>query len=191
MGRAVWVVGGWLIAFFACAQSDTLRTVNDSTKKELNIKSYGSRFDPRKALLFSAVFPGAGQIYNKKYWKAPLVWGGFAAGIFVISNYQRQHLDFKNQLFDRINGVTLPTQGRVLNEQQLRNLVDRTKRERDFFVILTSLWYILQMVDAHVDAHLKEFDLNPELKNRAWIEPSFKQDAFFGRTAGLSLKVRL
>lgn len=191
MSRVVWVIGGVFICSFAFPQSDTLRTASDSTKKEFNIKSYASRFDPRKALLFSAVFPGAGQIYNKKYWKAPLVWGGFAAGIFVISEYQRQHLDFKNQLFDRINQVPLPTQGRVLNEQQLRNLVDRTKRERDFFVIMTSLWYILQMVDAHVDAHLKEFDLNPELTNRAWIEPSFKQDVFFGRTAGVSLKVRL
>jgi hypothetical protein len=108
----------------------------------------------------------------------------------VINNYQQQHLDFRNQLFDRINNLPLPTQGRVLTEDQLRRLVDRTKRERDFFVIMTSLWYILQLVDAHVDAHLKEFDLNPELKNRAWIEPSFKQD-MFGRTAGFSLKVRL
>jgi hypothetical protein len=180
-----------MISCCALAQSDTLRTVNDSARQEFNIKSYSSRFDPRKALLFSAVFPGAGQIYNKKYWKAPLVWGGFAAGIFVVSEYQRQHLDFRNQLFDRINDIPLPTTGRVLTEDQLRNLVDRTKRERDFFLIMTSLWYILQMVDAHVDAHLKEFDLNPELKTRARIEPSLKQDAFFGRVAGVSLKVRL
>jgi hypothetical protein len=190
MGKVGWIIGGLFISFLAHAQSDTLRLANDSTRQEFNIKSYSSRFNPRKALLFSAVFPGAGQIYNKKYWKAPLVWGGFAAGLYVINNYQQQHLDFRNQLFDRINNLPLPTQGRVLTEDQLRRLVDRTKRERDFFVIMTSLWYILQLVDAHVDAHLKEFDLNPELKNRAWVEPSFKQD-MFGRTAGFSLKVRL
>lgn len=180
-----------LWAGFVLGQGDAVATLPDSTRREVAIESYAGRFDPRKALLFSAVFPGAGQIYNKKYWKAPIVWGGFAAGVYVISEYQRQHLDFRNQLFDRINGVTSPTQTRVLNETQLRNLVDRTKRERDFFVIMTALWYILQMVDAHVDAHLKEFDLNPELRNRARLEPTLRQDALFGRTAGLTLKVRL
>lgn len=178
-------------SFCGFAQPDTLRKAEDSVRRAFDLKSSSARFDPRKALLFSAIFPGAGQIYNKKYWKAPLVWGGFGAGIFVVSEYQRQYLDFKNQLFDRINGVPAPTQGRVLSEDQLRNLVNRSKRERDFFVIMSALWYILQMVDAHVDAHLKEFDLNPELKHRARIEPTFKQDALFGRTAGITLKVRL
>jgi len=179
------------LATCAYSQADTLRSAPDSLKqpREVEIKSYASRFNPRKALLFSAVFPGAGQIYNKKYWKAPLVWGGFGAGIAIVSSFHSQHIDFRNRLFDRLNGV--PQTAGQLNEEQLRRLVDRTKRERDFFLIMTGIWYLMQMVDAHVDAHLKEFSLNPELNGRARLEPTFRQDALFGPTAGLSLVIRL
>jgi hypothetical protein len=176
----------------AYGQPDTLRTATDSLNPPVEIEASGNaaaRFNPRKALLFSAIFPGAGQIYNKKYWKAPIVWGGFGVAITIVSSFHQQHIDFKNRLFDRLNG--LPQAPGQLNEEQLRRLVDRTKRERDFFLIMSAIWYIMQMVDAHVDAHLKEFNLNPELKGRARIEPTFRQDALFGQTAGLALIIRL
>jgi len=56
-------------------------------------------------------------------------------------------------------------------EKQVRARIDNNRRQRDYFMILTGFFYILQMVDAHVDAHLKEFDLNPKLQVR--IEPTF------------------
>lgn len=179
------------VALAAYGQDDTLRTVTDGQNqpREIEIASRPNRFDPRKALLFSAVFPGAGQIYNKKYWKAPLVWGGFGAAITIVSSFHSQHIDFRNRLFDRLNGM--PQAPGQLNEEQLRRLVDRTKRERDFFLIMGAIWYLMQMVDAHVDAHLKEFNLNPELRGRARLEPTFRQDALFGQTAGLALIIRL
>ncbi|MBL7877159.1 MAG: hypothetical protein JNL53_15945, partial [Cyclobacteriaceae bacterium] len=68
---------------------------------------------------------------------------------------------------------------------QLRTLIDKARRERDFFIILTGMFYILQIVDAHVDAHLKEFDLNPKLQVR--IEPVMENSLQLGRSTGMAL----
>lgn len=171
---------------------DTTRTAITDTlpaykgKKVITIESYAKRFDPRKALLYAAVFPGAGQAYNKKYWKMPLVYGGFATTIFLIGLYQGEYIKYKSELFSILNepGTTKSPSG--YTEDQLRSLINRNRRERDFYTALTGLWYVLQMVDAHVDAHLKEFDLNPQLQVR--LEPSLSNDPYTGRSTGVSLK---
>lgn len=155
----------------------------------IDIESYSKRFDPRKALLFSAVFPGAGQFYNKKYWKMPLVYGGFGFLIYVANFYHTENQKFRSELFYMINdtsGATTSPSG--YTEDQLRTLVDKTRRERDFFIILNGIWYFLQMVDAHVDAHLKEFDINPKMQVR--IEPMMENSAWTGRNTGIALKIR-
>jgi hypothetical protein len=89
-------------------------------------------------------------------------------------------------LFNLLDDGTLSPQG--FNETQLRKIVDDSKRERDFFTILTGFWYILQLVDAHVDAHLKEFDLNPQLQVR--LEPMIDNNPLNGQSAGLALKFK-
>ena len=173
---------------------DTTRTAITDTlpaykgKKVITIESYAKRFDPRKALLYAAVFPGAGQAYNKKYWKLPIVYGGFATTIYVISLYQGEYNKYKSELFSILNEPGKTTSPSGYKEDQLRSLVSRNRRERDFFTALTGLWYVLQMVDAHVDAHLKEFDLNPQLQVR--LEPSMSKDPYTGKSTGLSLKLR-
>jgi hypothetical protein len=150
----------------------------------IEIESASKRYDPRKALLYSAVFPGAGQFYNRKYWKMPIVYGGFAFLIYVANFYHEQNLQYRADLFGLINGTSNST----LTESQLRSIVDQSRRERDFFIILNGLWYILQMVDAHVDAHLKEFDLNPKMQVR--IEPMMDNSMLTGLTSGISLKLK-
>lgn len=155
----------------------------------IDIESNSKYFDPRKAMLYAAVFPGAGQFYNKKYWKLPLVYGGFAALLYAVRFYQTENVRFRGELFDIIND---PSPGGLspdlLTEDQLRTLVDRTRRERDFFIIMNGLFYMLQMVDAHVDAHLKEFDINPKMQVR--LEPMMENSMMTGRNAGISLKIR-
>jgi hypothetical protein len=158
-------------------------------KKIVEIESYAKRYDPRKALMFSAVFPGAGQFYNKKYWKMPLVYGGFIGLLSVVNFYHKENLKYREQLFDMINEP--PANGLSpdnLTEDQLRTLVDKTRRERDFFLIMNGLWYILQMVDAHVDAHLKEFDVNPKMQ--VSIEPMMENSLMTGRNSGISLIIK-
>jgi len=159
-------------------------------KQVVEIESYAKRFDPRKALLFSAVFPGSGQLYNKKYWKMPLVYGGFAGLIYVANFYHVQNIKFRGQLFDLINEPNanggLSPDG--LTKTQLRTFVDKTRRERDFFIILNGMWYLLQMVDAHVDAHLKEFDINPKMQ--VSVEPLLENSMMTGRNSGIALIIK-
>lgn len=161
------------------------------------IKSYAKRFSPRKAILFAAILPGLGQVYNKKYWKLPLVYGGFYAIGYYIDFYNDAHQEFKSYLFQNLEegigenevNANLPDiRARRLTTTQLRTTVDRARRERDFMIILMGGMYILQMIDAHVDAHLKEFDLNPQLQ--VSIEPSMDHNALAGRTVGMSLVFR-
>ncbi len=167
--------------------ADTTFIKNDGQVVE--IESYTKRYDPRKALLFSAILPGSGQFYNKKYWKMPLVYGGFGTLIYIANFYNQLNIKYKGELFYLINES--PTGGLSpsgLTEDQLRTIVDKTRRERDFFIIMNGLWYILQMVDAHVDAHLKEFEINPKMQ--VSIEPLMENSMMTGRNSGLSLKIR-
>ncbi|GAB1444483.1 MAG: hypothetical protein KF860_14905 [Cyclobacteriaceae bacterium] len=192
--RSVFIIFLGFSSFLGFGQvtQDTLQTIPSDTlrqergKKVITIASYADRFDPRKALLYSAIFPGAGQAYNKKYWKVPLVYGGFATGVFFISFYQDRYVTYKGELFGLLSDGSPAPSG--FNEKQLRKIVDDAKRERDFFTIITGFWYILQLVDAHVDAHLKEFDLNPQLQVR--LEPIIDNNPMNGQSAGLALKFK-
>lgn len=188
-----------LLVFVTAAQAqDSLSTTQEGdsliveSKDTVLLKSYATRYDPRKALLYAAVLPGLGQIYNKKYWKLPLVYGGFFAIGYGINFYQEGYTKYKGHLFDNLeqgldndSDVNTDTQ---FTTGQLRTIVNRYRRERDFMIILMGGMYLLQIIDAHVDAHLKEFDLNPRLQ--VSIEPTMEQNALLGRQTGISLIVR-
>jgi hypothetical protein len=157
------------------------------------IKSYAKRYNPRKALLFAAVAPGLGQIYNKKYWKLPLVYGGmYMIGKYGIKFYGDIYKEYKGHLFynleNNLRGENDINPNVNQSTGQLRRIVDKARRERDFMVILMGGVYLLQIIDAHVDAHLKEFDLNPNL--RVSVEPTIQRDAVLGKQSGVSLVFR-
>jgi len=180
---------------------DSLRVADDSIQMgggpdTVLLKSYAARYDPRKALLYAAVVPGLGQIYNKKYWKLPLVYGGFFAIGYAINFYQDDYKTYKVQLFYSLEEGLGDTEINTDPDEnpggyttgQLRTIVDKSRRERDFWVIMMGAMYILQMVDAHVDAHLKEFDLNPNL--RVSIQPAVEQNELLGRQNSLSVIIK-
>lgn len=155
--------------------------------------SYARHYDPRKALLYAAVLPGLGQIYNKKYWKLPLVYGGLIATGYAINFYNSSYTEYRSIVFRAIeNNVGENEVDPALNMRTtLRGYrigVDKARRERDYMIIIMGLVYVLQIVDAHVDAHLKEFDLNPNLQVR--FEPLLEQDPMVGRQTGASLIIR-
>jgi hypothetical protein len=169
------------------AQTDTLQTITNDPlivekKDTISIKSYATRYDPRKALLYAAILPGLGQIYTKKYWKLPLVYGGMGFIGYYIDVYEKGYTKYKLQLFQVIDGNIHAS---LYTESQLRTVVNRFRRERDFMIILMGGVYLLQMIDAHVDAHLKEFDLNPNLQ--VSLEPMIDNDPMTGRQAGFSV----
>lgn len=184
-----------VVAAIPALSQDSVKITRDTIFLEAEdtilIKSYAKRYNPRKALLYAAVAPGLGQIYNKKYWKLPLVYGGFYAIGRGIKWYNDLYIKYKTHLFYNIEnqlGDTERNPNILLTTTQLRSIVDKARRERDLMVILMGGMYLLQVVDAHVDAHLKEFDLNPNLK--VSIEPTITNDAWVGRQTGMAVTFR-
>jgi len=175
------------------AQDSLTVTQDDSliieSRDTVLLKTYAARYDPRKALLYAAVIPGLGQIYNKKYWKLPLVYGGFIALGYGINFYQEGYDKYKKELYYNLeNGYTEDNDfrpGDNYTTANYRRIVDQYKRQRDFMIILMGGMYLLQVIDAHVDAHLKEFDLNPNLQ--VSIQPAIEQNSLIGMQSGVSL----
>ena len=133
------------------------------------------------------MIPGWGQIYNKKYWKVPIVWGGLGVLVYAVDFYNQGYTQFRSELFGVLqSGDTFSPSG--YNESQLRTLTDAYRRQRDFFVVLTGIFYLVQLVDAHVDAHLKEFEVNPRLKIS--LRPQIENSPLTGATSGLALTLR-
>ena len=161
----------------------------NQSRDTVALKSYAARYNPNKALLLAAILPGAGQIYNKKYWKLPLVYGGFIALGYSINFYNGLYKSYKKVLYYNLeHGYTDDSDFRPGDQYttgSYRNGIDKAQRERDFMVILMGGMYLLQIIDAHVDAHLKEFDLNPNLQVK--LQPMMEQDAMMGKQTGFSL----
>lgn len=162
---------------------ETPRTLVDTVL----IESYAKRFNPARASLLAAVLPGLGQVYNKKYWKLPLVYGGFAGIAYGFNFYQDLYKDYKQQLFYILEtGEGQSLEG--FTEDQLRPAIDQARHERDFMIILMAGMYILQIIDAHVDAHLKEFDVNPNLQVK--MQPLLRNELLTGNQIGFSITMR-
>lgn len=185
----------FLILSLAAHGQDSVVVERDTliveSKDTTLIKSYATRYNPRKALLYAAILPGLGQIYNKKYWKLPLVYGGFISIGYGINFYNGLYKEYKSTLFTNLElgyGENDIRDGTRTTTRGYRVAVDRAKRERDFMIICMGAMYILQIVDAHVDAHLKEFDVNPNLQ--VSLEPRMEQNSLTGRQTGVALVIR-
>lgn len=144
------------------------------------------KFNPTKAGLYSAVLPGLGQYYNKKYWKIPIVLGGIGTGVGITLWNQKQYTRYRDAFIAQLNGQThefsnIPG----ITAEALGRTQDRAKRQRDYAIAVTGLVYILNIVDAVVDAHLYEGRKDPDLA----LQPALLYDEFGKQNskAGLSL----
>lgn len=137
--------------------------------------------DVKKATTLSFICPGAGQVYNKSYWKVPIVIGGMVSMAYVIDwntrGFKRYRDAYKLRADFDANPGKYPDgvskdefQGRY-PASYLKNLRDAYRRNRDLSIILTAAVYAFQIMDAHVDAHLKDFDVSDDLTVR--VEPMF------------------
>ena len=143
--------------------------------------------DPERAALLSAAFPGFGQIYNNKYWKLPIVYGGGAALGFGIHWNHVRYNDTRNALFAVRTGNTDPENPlHTLSPSTLENEANRFRRDRDFLIIGSILSYFIVILDAYVDSHLKNF---PKESSAILITPSLRQD--FGiYNSGLTVSIK-
>ena len=131
----------------------------------------------KKATTLSTIFPGAGQIFNKSYWRVPIVWGGIASTIYTIDWNNRGYQRFKTAYslvidYEKLspderlekypNGAPDEFRG-AYSSTFLKNLKDSYRRNRDLCIILTAGVYLLNILDAHVDAHLQDYDISDDL----------------------------
>lgn len=128
---------------------------------------------PHLASVLSAVLPGAGQIYNKKYWKVPIIYAGLGALSYSIIKNQQSFRAYQNELIARSNKDTaaMNMNYAVYPDEYLRSNRDYFRNNRDLSIIGVALIYTLNIVDAAVDAHLYNFDVNKSLSIKPKITP--------------------
>ena len=144
------------------------------------------KFSPPKAGLYSAVLPGLGQFYNNKYWKIPIVWGAVGTGVGIAIWNDKNYRRYRNAFVAELNGLPHEFSGiRGVDKVVLGNAQDRFKRQRDYAIGIAGLIYILNIVDAVVDAHLYEGRKDPDLA----LTPAVINDRFsnYESKAGLAL----
>ncbi len=170
------------------AQLTDSTTKKSITAKDSALKKTVLKFDPRKATIRSAIIPGWGQIYNKKYWKLPLVWGalGTTAGVYFYNvKYYRL---LKNAYIYRINGQDdlVDPEFKNLSTESIRSYRNSFRQNVDYSVLFFLLFWGLNVVDATVDAHLKAFDVSDDLSLQ--IKPGYSPLA---KTSGISLVLNI
>jgi Family of unknown function (DUF5683) len=183
-----------LSGHYCMAQQTEIKTADSAAVQKIadtGIKKDPHAFDPRKATFRSAVVPGWGQIYNKKYWKLPLVYGalGITAGVYFynVKTYRALKLAYiyKSDK-DSANDVLIDQRFTGISANGLRSLRNSFRQNVDYSVLFFILFWGLNVVDATVDAHLKAFDVNDELS--LYIKPGYSPLA---NTAGISLVLNI
>lgn len=166
------------------AVTDTVITV--TPRKDERVHS------PKKATIYSAVFPGLGQIYNRKYWKVPLVYIGFASLIYSIDwnndyyvQYRQAYIDisdddptsnsFKDLDIEGSWNFDDPSQLEQF-KTRLENAKEQTRRYRDLCIIGTAAFYAINIIDASVDAHFFNFDISDDLTINWMPQPMYAMD---------------
>jgi hypothetical protein len=159
--------------------------VQDTTSYDESFKNDSSYQSPQKAAVLSAILPGLGQVYNKKYWKVPIVYIGFGTFAYFIQFNQQGYDKWKlayidiqeDGVLDMDLGYSFP-----LTIEQIDLTKNSYKRYRDLSIIGTAGFYILQIIDATVDAYLFDWDVNEDISLK--IEPAVIQapSIFVGST---------
>ena len=119
-----------------------------------------------KATLFSAAIPGLGQAYNRKYWKIPIIYAGFGVMTYFIISNTKDFKVYKEAYIYTANGDTAPIDNPFVgryNASQLEQAMNYYARNRDLSWIITGVWYLLNILDAYVDANLWDYDISEDL----------------------------
>lgn len=179
--------------------------------KEIDMKPF--KPNPTRAVIYSAILPGLGQIYNKAYWKLPIVYGGFMGCIYAVTWNNRNYKDYSTAYMDLKNDVEFNKDNpnawsnswkdiakksgidpsRFITDVKYQDNIKRRKdyfrRYRDLSIIITAGVYFICMIDAYVDAQLFDFDISPDLSMR--LEPAVTpKTSFSDRSYGLNCSIK-
>ncbi|RSK45620.1 DUF5683 domain-containing protein [Hymenobacter perfusus] len=147
---------------------------------------------PRKALVLALMLPGAGQIYNRRWWKLPLVYGSLGGVGYGLYHYQMLYREYvtgsrelgKGQSLQNLSGKNV---SRELTEQAVDVGLSRFRTRRDTFIGYTGIVYGVVALDALVDAHLHDFDVSENLALQ--FRPTLLSATTAGFTPGIQLRM--
>ena len=189
MGRLSLIIAMLAMALTGHAQeeaevvNDTLRTdevsiMIDSTKVVKAPRDWSTwKPNPQRALWLALVLPGAGQIYNRKYWKLPIFYGGFMGCIYALSWNNMMYKDYSQAYLDIMDddpntasynkflhlGVQITKDNEKRYQEIFKSRKDKYRRWRDMSIFVMIGVYALSVIDAYVDAELSEFDISKDL----------------------------
>ena len=166
------------------------KTISDTTNTVVTIKK-GVSHSPKKAALLSTILPGAGQVYNKKYWKLPIIYAGVAGLAYSFQFNQSRYVKYRDAYKYRIDNDATTTDDYIglYSDDNLNTLQKYYHRYRDLTVIGFAALYALNIIDASVDAHLFTFDVSDDLTMK--VEPTLINTVGMNNyTTGLSLKLK-
>jgi hypothetical protein len=173
----------FLIANSLFAQkSDTLTVVEENgliIKETVLEKEPYNPLAPAKAAFYSAVLPGLGQAYNKKYWKIPIIYAGIGAGIYFYSTNNKEYNRFRDAYKRRLAGFTDDEfwgeeDTPIVSDERLIDAQKATQKDKNLSVVVTVAFYLLNIIDANVDAHLRQFNVSDDLS----LKPNFEINPF-------------
>lgn len=194
------------------AQQDTIYHRPDTTSEEAyrHYIDLTKKPDAVKAVWLGVICPGAGQIYNKSYWKLPIVYGAFMGCGYAISWTQNRYSSYKTAYLDLYNDnqagtvsedpsktyIAVIPDGYDLNRvggasrwmQTLNNQQQAFRRYRDYSILAIVVVYALSLIDAYVDAQLFDYDISPDLTLN--VEPQIYNDLQHRQSAELKLAIQ-
>tara|TARA_B100001287_G_scaffold264619_1_gene256677 strand:- start:20022 stop:20570 length:549 start_codon:yes stop_codon:yes gene_type:complete len=160
---------------------------------EYDDDNYELALRPSKATFYSAVLPGLGQAYNKKYWKIPIVYGALGTGIYFYKQNNKDYNRYRNAYKRRLAGYTDDEfygngQYPSISDDGLIRAQNTLKRNKELSILVTVGLYILNIIDANVDAHLLQFNLDDNIS----VRPSLQSNELNNNTNyGLLIKLDL
>lgn len=181
-----------LILFFLplnceTALSQSSLNLKNSPKNNVDtnsIKVKVKHHSPKKAALFSAILPGLGQAYNKKYWKIPIIYAGVGTLVYFVNLNHKEYKKFREAYIYVSTGDSSYTDNDYVNKYSKEALLQGRNYYRgnlELTYILSGVLYILNIIDATVDAHLFEYDISGNLSMK--LEPGYSRDMIFGQPA--------
>ena len=172
----------YILFFFYTSTISLVQSQNNVVEKD-SLKSIDP-LRPAKAGFYSAILPGLGQIYNKKYWKVPLVYGAIGTSIYFYVDNQKQYNMYRDEYKNRLAGSQSKSEYlNRLSESQLISAQKQFKRNSDLSLLCAMGFYVLNIIDANVDASLSQFNVNNRLAFKPVInfnDIAFRKD--FGIT---------
>ncbi|HMK19793.1 MAG TPA: DUF5683 domain-containing protein [Chitinophagaceae bacterium] len=174
----------------------TIKDSSASKKSKPDTTAKQKVYSPKVAARRSAIIPGWGQAYNKKYWKIPIIYGGLGVTGYIFVNNIKIYKEYKFAYSARIKAEPpdrdstdydqLDPIYKVLSPNSIRSARDEFRRYVDYSALIFIILWGLNVVDAAVDAHLKNFDISPDLSLQ--LRPGYSELA---QTSGVSLVLKI